>query len=67
MRPREIREFGLEELARKEGELVEELFRLKLRKATGQLDNPMRIRAVRHDLARIKTVRRERTLHEEGE
>jgi large subunit ribosomal protein L29 len=67
MRPREIREFGLEELAQKEGELVEELFRLKLRKATGQLDNPMRIRAVRHDLARIKTVRRERTLHEEGE
>jgi large subunit ribosomal protein L29 len=62
MRPREIREFSVEELGEKEGELAEELFRLKLRKATGQLDNPTRIRAVRHDLARIKTVRRERTL-----
>ena len=66
MRPREVREFSAEELEQKERELVEELFRLKLRRATGQLDNPMRIRALRHDLARVKTVRRERTLQDGG-
>ncbi len=62
MQPREIRELSAEELGAKESELAEELFRLKLRKATGQLDNPRRIRAVRRDLARMKTVQRERTL-----
>jgi len=65
MQPKEIRELSAEELGQKEGELAEEFFRLKLRRATGQLDNPMRLRAVRRDLARIKTVRRERTLPEE--
>jgi len=64
MRPREIRELSVEELGQKEHELVEELFRLKLRKATAQLDNPMRIWAVRRDLARVKTVQRERALQE---
>ena len=65
MRPREIRELSAEELGHKEDELVQELFRLKLRKATGQLDNPMRIRVVRRDVARIKTIRRERVLYQE--
>ena len=66
MRPREIRELSVEELGQKERELVEELFGLRLRKATGQLDNPMRIQTVRRDLARVKTVQRERTLLEGG-
>lgn len=66
MRPREIRELSAEELGQKERELVEELFRLKLRKATGQLDNPMRLRVVRRDLARVKTVQHERTLQGRG-
>ncbi len=60
MRPRELREMSLEELVGKERELAEELFRLRLRKTTGQLENPMRIRAVRRDLARVKTIRAER-------
>ena len=67
MQPREIRELNAEELGQKEDELAEELFRLKLRKSTGQLDNPMHIRVVRRDLARIKTIRHERTLHEGAE
>ena len=60
MGAKEIRELGLEELGQKERELVEELFRLRLRKSTGQLENPMRIRTVRRELARIKTVRGQR-------
>ena len=60
MGAKEIRELGLEELGQKEQELVEELFRLRLRKSTGQLENPMRIRTVRRELARIKTVRGQR-------
>ncbi len=67
MQPREIRELNAEELGQKEDELAEELFRLKLRKSTGQLDNPMHIRVVRRDLARIKTIRHERALHEGAE
>jgi large subunit ribosomal protein L29 len=42
----------------------EELFNLRFQLATGQLDNPMRIKEVRHDLARIFTVLRERELEE---
>jgi len=41
-------------------ELEEELFGLQLKRATGQLENPMKMRAVRRDIARLKTVQRER-------
>jgi ribosomal protein L29 len=59
----EIRELTDEELDRKLAELKEELFNLRFQLATGQLDNPMRIKAVRKDIARIHTIKRERELN----
>lgn len=67
MRTKEIRDLTHEEMQQKERELAEELFRLKLRKSTGQLDNPMRLRSLRRDLARLKTIRNERVKHAVGE
>ena len=61
MRPKEIRELGEAELQQKESESREELFRLRLRGATGQIENKMKARMARRDLARILTIRRERT------
>lgn len=46
-------------------ESKEELFNLRFQMATGQLDNPMRLRAVRRDIARVRTVMRERELAEQ--
>jgi len=60
MKAREVREIGLEELRVKERELIEELFHLRLRRATSQLANPMKVRTTRRDLARVKTALRER-------
>jgi len=51
-----LREMTVEELNAKVAELKQELFNLRFQMATGQLDNPMRIKAVRKDIARIKTV-----------
>ena len=60
MKAAELRELPDDELlARLEG-LKEELFNLRFQAATGQLDNPMRIKQVRHDVARMLTVLRER-------
>src|SRR5579875_2185025 len=61
MKAAELREMGLEELRAKERELVEELFHLRLRRATSQLPKPMKVRSTRRELARVKTVLRERT------
>jgi large subunit ribosomal protein L29 len=54
-----VREMTGEELVNKERELREQLFKLRLQKATGQLDNVSRLREVRRDIARVATVRRE--------
>ena len=62
MKARELREFSSEELQRKQQELVEELFNLRFQLATGQIENVGRIAAVRRDIARVKTVQRERRL-----
>ena len=59
MRASEYRSMAEDEIREKERELKEELFRLRLRKGTGQLEDPMRVRKVRRDIARIKTVRHE--------
>ena len=56
MRPSELREMTIEELKEKEKELRKELFNLRFQKATGEIQNPMRIRAVRKDIARILTI-----------
>ena len=56
----QVRELSPEELAQKEGEIRRELFNLKFRKATGQLDNTARIRGLKRDLARVLTSRKQR-------
>jgi large subunit ribosomal protein L29 len=61
MKMNEVRDLSPDELEGKEKELRTELFNLKFRKATGQLDNTARIRLVRRDLARVISSRRERS------
>jgi len=58
----ELRELGAEELVLRLRESKEELFNLRFQMATGQMDNNRRLRTVRHDIARIYTVMREREL-----
>jgi len=60
VRPDEMRDLSEVELETRMRELEEELFGLQLRRATSQLENPMRVRAVRRDLARCKTIQRQR-------
>ncbi len=60
MKMSEVRELTADELEGKEQELRAELFNLKFRKATAQLDNTARIRLVRRDLARVVSSKRER-------
>ncbi|AVX21799.1 MAG: 50S ribosomal protein L29 [Bacillota bacterium] len=62
MKANEIRNLSNEELTQKLGDLKDELFKLRFQLATGQLDNPMRIREVRKTIARVKTILREREL-----
>ena len=62
MKAEELRELTEEELQRKGQELVEELFNLRFQLATGQIENVGRLTAVRRDIARVKTIQRERQL-----
>ncbi|NLJ25606.1 MAG: 50S ribosomal protein L29 [Firmicutes bacterium] len=62
MKAEEIRAMTSEELGRKLDDLKGELFNLRFQMVTAQLDNPMRIREVRRDIARVKTILREREL-----
>ena len=62
MKAHELRDLDPEELQHKYQELVEELFNLRFQLATGQIENIGRITAVRRDIARAKTVQRERQL-----
>ncbi len=59
MKAKELRDLTYDELVQKEKDLQAELFNLRFRLATSQLDNPMTIKAVRKDLARVKTVLRQ--------
>ncbi len=63
MKASEIRKLSAEELDAKLLELKDELFKLRFQQAINQLDNPMRISAVKKDIARIKTVQRDVELH----
>ena len=63
MKANEIKEMTLVELNNKLDELKKELFNLRFQQAVNQLDNPMRISAVKKDIARIKTVQRDIELH----
>ena len=62
MKASEIRKMSAKELDTKLHDLKDELFKLRFQQAINQLDNPMRITAVKKDIARIKTVIRENEL-----
>ncbi|MGQ4807739.1 50S ribosomal protein L29 [Candidatus Entotheonellaceae bacterium PAL068K] len=65
MKASTLRELTDDELHQQERELAEELFNLRFQLATGQIEKVGRIRAVRRDIARVKTVQRERQLPSE--
>ena len=62
MKASELRELSLEELEHKLEDLTQELFNLRFQHATDQLENPMRLRQTKKDVARVKTVLRERQI-----
>jgi large subunit ribosomal protein L29 len=62
MKAAELRDLSAEELRGKLRELQEELFNLRFQLATGQIENVGRIRTVRRDIARLKTVQHQRAL-----
>jgi large subunit ribosomal protein L29 len=62
MRANDIRELSVEEITARIAELEEERFRLNFRSATEPLDDPLRLRWIRKDIARLKTILREREL-----
>jgi len=62
MKAQDIRNMNEQELNNRLSSLKEELFNLRFQHATGQLDNPLKIKEVKRDYARVKTVLREREL-----
>jgi large subunit ribosomal protein L29 len=66
-RVRELRDLGEQDLLERLESSKEELFNLRFQLATGQLDNPMRVKQLRHEIAQILTVLRERELEQELE
>lgn len=62
MKVKEIRELSTEEIIAKIKECKEELFNLRFQQATGNLEKPSRLRELRHTVARMKTVLKEREL-----
>jgi large subunit ribosomal protein L29 len=60
VKPEKVREMSSEELTAKERELSEQLFKLRFQKSIGQLDNALKIRETRRDIARVKTTLRQR-------
>jgi large subunit ribosomal protein L29 len=55
-----LRDLGTSEVVQKKRELIDEIFHLKLKRGTSQLENPMKLRQAKRDLARVETVLRER-------
>ncbi|MGA2220883.1 MAG: 50S ribosomal protein L29 [Verrucomicrobiia bacterium] len=62
MKPKEIREMTEAEAQAKLRDLQQELFNLRLHQQTARLERPSRMREVRHDIARVETILRERQL-----
>ena len=60
MKAKELKNLSAEELSKKLDDLKKDLFMLRMQHATKQLDNPMRLNAVKKDIARIKTIIREK-------
>ena len=67
MKINEIRKMSLSDLEKELGELKQELFKLRFSLATNGLDNPMKIKEVKNDIARINTVFPEKKLAAKGE
>ena len=61
MKAKELKNLSVEELNKKLGELKKDLFMLRMQLATNQLDSPMQISAGKKDIARVKTIIREKT------
>ena len=66
MKVEKLKELSTNELLRKVDSLKEELFNLRFQMATGQLENPMKIKELRKDIARAKTILREREIKEQA-
>jgi len=60
MKVAEVRELTVDDLHAREKDLADQLFRLRIQKSMGQLETPIKLRLVRRDLAKVKTVLRER-------
>jgi large subunit ribosomal protein L29 len=60
MKAAELRDLAADELGRRERDLTDQLFRLRIQKSMGQLEAPAKMRGVRRDLARVKTVLRQK-------
>ena len=60
MKTAELRGLGPDELGARERDLTDQLFRLRIQKSMGQLEAPAKVRGIRRDLARVKTVLREK-------
>ncbi len=63
MKVNEVREMSVENLKTRLEELVTERFNLRFRSATESIENPMRFRAIRRDIARLQTILREKESH----
>jgi len=63
VKPNEIRELSVDDLKTKLEELTKERFNLRFRSATESIENPMRFRAIRRDIARLNTILREKEAH----
>ncbi|TNF54172.1 MAG: 50S ribosomal protein L29 [Nitrospiraceae bacterium] len=57
----DLRSLTIDELKQEEADLKKELFNLRFQKTTGEIENPMRIRAVRREIARVLTVKNEKS------
>lgn len=62
MKPNELREMNLSELKLKENDLIEEVFNLRFQKSMNRLENPMKIKEAKKDIARVKTIIKEKEL-----
>ena len=60
MKTSKLSDLTVDELVQKESDLRKELFNLRFQQATGEIENPMRIKAVRKDIARVLTIRTKR-------
>jgi|TARA_B100000315_G_C14242544_1_gene435969 large subunit ribosomal protein L29 len=67
MKALELRNFSIEELLEKENDFKSEIFNLKIQMATGKIENPIRLRILRKDVARVKTIIKEKKLENKVE